>query len=334
MDALGAYAIVWQTGDSIEGSQIRLQRFDASGQATLPGQLVGAPISESISPPAVALNAAGDTLVVAWTELLGFGPQYNSVYARRFGPGFPAEDFFFVADGGNVQFVRASADAAGRFAVLWGERNSVASNLIPKATVRLYDTSGAVLDTLFAVEADDLAMDADSDLVAVASRRIGQSLLAGSTLRQNVIAQRFQGVEPVDLTVTHQIQSVPSSIPGDIVYKVRVSNMHPPVDLGVAPVVQNAIGAASEVVVETGIGFASAGGTGWTCSAPNNQFGNPHPQICRYSQNLAPGQTASDLLVTQAALAFSFPGIKSHAFANQFDPNLTNNTVQTSVPAP
>ncbi|MFO1430153.1 MAG: hypothetical protein U1F76_08445 [Candidatus Competibacteraceae bacterium] len=168
MDAAGDFVIAWGSY-GLDGSQwnIYAQRYNAAGEPQGDEFQVNTYTTNDQFDPAVAMDAAGD-FVVVWQS--GYGQDGDSfgVYAQRYNAtGVPQGDEFQVNTyTTNGQFAPAVAmDAAGDFVVAWQSAGQDGTALVVYA--QRYDKTGVPQGSEFRVSPESLGLDNYSPAVAM-----------------------------------------------------------------------------------------------------------------------------------------------------------------------
>lgn len=318
----GQYVIVWQSTDAASGSPIRARVFDPSGGAISNEIVVSTSTTTSLSSPSVAMDAVGN-FMVAWSD------PSTGIRARRFTPaGVARSSEVTVSSVGLVANPSVSADANGDFTIAWEGYISTTGQTVCAIRLRRFDGAGSTIGNETTVNNETscnqlrpgIAADADGDLA------IGwPKFTAGQGVPVSLSARLYKSREPIDLVLT-QGDVDPAFTGGELRYDLRVSNLHPTVDIGVDDRVQGAIGVARQVKVQlpspppgvtSGPTITS---TDWVCPPIN-------PIACTLSKVLHPGEFAPVLSVAYGAP--ERPGTVEHPVrvsAPVVDPDTANNT--------
>ena len=174
MDGKGAFVVVWNSyrQDSDSGG-IFGQRFSATGEPLGSEFLINTTTSGNQASPSVAMDAAGN-FVVVWQ---GPGLSDEDTFAQRFDPnGQPLGTEFRVNSYTDSQqlYPRVSMNAGGQFVVVWESQNISEDPNKTSICGQLYDASGSTIGPEFTVNSEpaicrypDVAMDSDGNFAVV-----------------------------------------------------------------------------------------------------------------------------------------------------------------------
>jgi hypothetical protein len=181
-DAAGNFVVVWQSyeqGGTATGYDVYAQRYDAAGQPEGGEFRVNSDTTGNQFNPAVAMDAAGD-FVVVWGAADQTGDATNTdVYARQYkADGSPVQSSEFLVNTyttGVQDLPVVAMDAGGDFVVAWESYNEASATSDYDIYARRYDAAGTALTGEFQVNTftsafqsePAVAMDAAGDFVVV-----------------------------------------------------------------------------------------------------------------------------------------------------------------------
>ena len=199
VDENGIATIVWDgiaEGAPVDYS-IQARRYDAFGAPLGPELTVTGPVSLLHELPSVAVDGAGN-FVVVWQRWKGPLDFSSAVHGRRFDEtGAPVGTEFLVSTyaTGHYQNASVTADPVGNFVVVWQSSRAPGPDRWPFALRgRRYDNTGATLGTEFQVNASmtfnqftpAVVADAGAGFIAVWSNAQGEGI--------SIQGQRFSNV--------------------------------------------------------------------------------------------------------------------------------------------
>lgn len=272
----GDFAIAWQGPDGT-GSGVFMRRFAADGGAEDVADVpVNTDTTQQEGNPQVLFDTTGD-LQVYW-DSEPYGGKYpgaNGIFRRIYPvgaspgavqeitPGYGLGDALMDADGDVV--------LAAEVYTKYGPPSVQALQVREDGTLdEAYELTGTC--TPIGCEFPGaVAVDADGDLI-VASQKYGYSYTGGTYSKYLALnAERFQGVEEVDLVLSIQAPDAVNA-GSEVTFSATVANDHAAeAPTGIAAI-DEAVGTAQGVTAsftlpEAG-SLVSAGGGGWTCDDP------------------------------------------------------------------
>lgn len=180
-DAAGDFVVVWESKDQAGSASfydIYMQRYHADGSSVGTETRVNTTISDSQGFPSVAMDAAGD-FVVVWKSDSQTVPGSFNIYGRLYkADGTPTSSEIRIDTIGETVTAsefspHVAMDAAGDFAVVWGDDTGIDDDIL----ARRFQADGTPIDaTAFLVNTNNtagdqynpaVAMDAAGDFVAV-----------------------------------------------------------------------------------------------------------------------------------------------------------------------
>jgi hypothetical protein len=157
-DADGNFVVVWQTRVTIFGpavTHVSGQSFDAAGNRQGTEFVASESTNGNRGSPDVALDGAGNFLVVWTNSFTGFPFGSSFVKGRRFdSTGTPlGPEFGLSANGTGQGSAATDADVSGNFAVTWTSRGVEGESFFTGVYGQLLDASGGFLGGEFLVNA-------------------------------------------------------------------------------------------------------------------------------------------------------------------------------------
>lgn len=205
-DSAGNFVVVWQSNGSTGGdtwySSIQVRRFRADGTPLGTDLQVNTYTTQAQTEPAVAMDGAGNFIVVWRSDTATGDPDLSSIHARRFaadGTPFGGQFQVNTYTTGYQEFPDVAADAAGNFLIVWASSaagNGDSSGASVQA--QRYAASGAAQGAQFLV---NVSTTGNQRRPAVAADGLGNFLVAwqsdssagGDTLLSSVQGRRFTG---------------------------------------------------------------------------------------------------------------------------------------------
>lgn len=227
MDANGNFVVVWESGQSGVGWNIRGRQYSSDGTPlgsefavstfTVPGG--------DLPHPTVAMDATGN-IVVAW-EGSGVNDT-KEIVARRFNNAGQTQGAEFVVNSsvaGNQVYPNISMSANGNFAITWSSDSVTPSGIllrnfgadgIPQGSEQIVTTDGRI------GEGGTIAMDSTGDVQLAWGRT--------ATVKRNqtvnrILARRYDetGITPSKLSIGHGIFAEGNSGQTDAIFNVTLS---------------------------------------------------------------------------------------------------------------
>lgn len=308
LDDAGRFSVVW-TEDKNDGANFDVyqRRYDASGTAQGAAQRVNSAISGSQRKADVAMDAAGNSVVI-WDSAIS--SSNVRIVGQRYGSnGFAVGSEFVLAyylysqqDPSHPAV--SMARATGEFAASWRRRDG-------QVYLRRYSAAGVAYgDEIAASTAGSgntyarLASDADGDVSLI--WRDDESYYSNDF---GVISRRYAGQASINLAADLSGSVDAATTPAKLQYQLSVSNLQ--------PLAANGVGSASGIVAlvtpPADATLISAAGSGWYCDTTA-----PAPR-CTYLLPLAAGSSAAPLLVRLGAGATASPQASVQIAGNQYD---------------
>ncbi|MGH8400102.1 MAG: hypothetical protein ACRESU_03275, partial [Gammaproteobacteria bacterium] len=202
MDAAGDFVVAWQSDNQVATSSaaIYFQRFDASGTPVGTETLANPTAVVTEKYPAVAMDAAGD-FVLVWTDYTGldgygsYGTHDGAgIFARRYqADGTPIDPSDFQVNSqvtGNQNENAVAMDAVGDFVAVWKDAND--SSIKGRRFTLTGDTTTGTefqLNTnTYANEYPYMGMDAQGDFVVGWEARYSPT---SGTTQSNLYVRRY-----------------------------------------------------------------------------------------------------------------------------------------------
>ena len=198
MDAVGDFVVVW-IGPYLTASNIDIfvRQYDHTGSALQTSEfLVNTYTSNTQASPAVAMDAAGD-FVVVWNSLdQASSVSVYDIYARQFqANGTPVQSSEFLVNtvtSGNQAFPTVAMDASGDFVVAWHSYGQAASGSAEDIYARQFNAAGTPLQS-----SEFLVNTITSDhqkFAQVAMDAAGDFVIAWDTSHQSLPTNQFYDI--------------------------------------------------------------------------------------------------------------------------------------------
>lgn len=323
-DDAGNFTVVW-THDQYTGTNFDVyrRRFDQYGMAQGAAQRVNTNYSGSQRVADIAMDAAGNSVVV-WDSTVS---SYDSrVNAQRYGSnGMAIGSEFTLATKQPYPTEEPSrpsvamARANGDFSVSWQRR----SNTI---FVRSYAANGTaraaellVSDGVTGADYARIAADADGDVLAVWQN--DESITSGDT---GVVGRRVAGYATVDLAA-RLAATLESAQPAVVAYRIEAENLQMPSG---ARGVNTASGIVAVLTPPAGGVVLDASGTNWQCDITL-----PSPR-CSYSGVVAPGTRSEALQIRVGGVAAGVAQGSVSVSGGQYDAQVGNDVAAADATVP